>query len=46
MFIGASTNLSTDIELLIIDVGVLVAIIITHVILVKFGTHKFNNTVG
>ncbi|MBR5662263.1 MAG: hypothetical protein IKX00_01265 [Bacilli bacterium] len=46
MFIGAAMNLNSDLELLIIDIGVLMAIIITHIILVKFGTHKFNKTVG
>ena len=46
MFIGAGMKLSSDIELLIIDIGVFIAIIVTHIILVKFGSYKFNKTVG
>lgn len=46
MFIGAGMNLSSDMELLIINIGIFIAIIVTHIILVKFGSYKFNKTVG
>lgn len=46
MFIGAACNLNNNSKLLLINIGVFLAIIITHIILVTYGTNKFNKTLN
>ena len=46
MFLGAAINLNSDTKLLMINIGVFLGVIIAHIVLIKFGTRKFNKTLN